>query len=237
MSSRWRDPHPRGVSRWLGLVEPRVLPRLERQAAPAGGARAVRLRAGGLHPQPLGGRGDHLLLRRPAGAPDGLLDRQGVPEGPRQGHRDAADHPRPPVQPLDESSFDAWIKFYRRDENSPNAVDQLLHQGGGRRLPARRQDPPRHRRPGAASTTPCGSPSSATRESTASAPRRSGGPSRRWPGSISAPGCTVPSTPSRSSTTRRRFDWYGLRFAEPRRGEKKDGEPRSCPPAGWVWRR
>ena len=28
-----------------------------------------------------------------------------------------------------QASFDAWVKYYRSDENTPNATDQLLHQG------------------------------------------------------------------------------------------------------------
>ena len=33
------------------------------------------------------------------------------------------------TQSVADSSFDAWIKFYRQDENSPNARRQLLRQG------------------------------------------------------------------------------------------------------------
>jgi predicted metalloprotease with PDZ domain len=33
------------------------------------------------------------------------------------------------VQPLEDSSFDAWIKFYRRDENTPNAVVSYYVKG------------------------------------------------------------------------------------------------------------
>ena len=47
-------PHPRGVSRLAGAGRPRALPRLERQAPAAGRARAVRLRARGLHPRASG---------------------------------------------------------------------------------------------------------------------------------------------------------------------------------------
>ena len=32
------------------------------------------------------------------------------------------------VQSVADSSFDAWIKFYRQDENSPNAVRELLRE-------------------------------------------------------------------------------------------------------------
>ena len=41
------------------------------------------------------------------------------------------------VQSVADSSFDAWIKFYRPDENSPNAVRQLLRQGRARGARAR----------------------------------------------------------------------------------------------------
>ena len=44
------------------------------------------------------------------------------------------------VQPVEMASFDAWIKEYRPDENSINIVDQLLHEGRGHRVPARRED-------------------------------------------------------------------------------------------------
>jgi len=33
------------------------------------------------------------------------------------------------VQPLDEASFDAWIKFYRRDENTPNSAISYYTKG------------------------------------------------------------------------------------------------------------
>ncbi|HKP76848.1 MAG TPA: PDZ domain-containing protein, partial [Longimicrobiaceae bacterium] len=34
------------------------------------------------------------------------------------------------VQPLEDASFDAWIKFYRPDANSPNATVSYYHKGG-----------------------------------------------------------------------------------------------------------
>ena len=45
------------------------------------------------------------------------------------------------LQSAEQASFDAWIKYYRPDENSAEHVDQLLHQGRGARVPARREDP------------------------------------------------------------------------------------------------
>lgn len=34
------------------------------------------------------------------------------------------------VQPLEDASFDTWIKFYRPDSNSPNATISYYHKGG-----------------------------------------------------------------------------------------------------------
>ena len=34
------------------------------------------------------------------------------------------------VQPLEDASFDAWIKFYRPDANTPNATISYYHKGG-----------------------------------------------------------------------------------------------------------
>ena len=62
------DAHAPRLPRVARAGQPRVLPRLERQAAAAGGARAVRLRERGPHAQPLDRRRRHRLLRRSGGA-------------------------------------------------------------------------------------------------------------------------------------------------------------------------
>jgi predicted metalloprotease with PDZ domain len=35
-------------------------------------------------------------------------------------------------QTLEESSFDAWTKYYRQDENSPNSIVSYYTKGSGR---------------------------------------------------------------------------------------------------------
>ena len=42
------------------------------------------------------------------------------------------------VQSAELASFDAWIKYYRPDENSPNVTHQLLHERRGAGLSSRR---------------------------------------------------------------------------------------------------
>ena len=58
---------------------------------------------------------DDLLVHRA-----GLSSRDELPEGPEQADRTLQTTPGRLVQPLEDSSFDAWIKYYRRDENSVN---------------------------------------------------------------------------------------------------------------------
>ena len=69
MTSRWATRTRRALSRLARAGEPRVLPRVERQAAAAGRARAVRLRERETSRSSLWVVGRlHRLLRRPAGA-------------------------------------------------------------------------------------------------------------------------------------------------------------------------
>ena len=149
MASRWATRTRARLPRLADPRQPRVLPRLEREAAAAGRARAVRLRARGLHRAASGSpRGSppttsDLLVRRAglSSVEEYLIDGLGA-DDPRR----CRPTPGRLVQPLETASFDAWIKYYRRDENTPNTADQLLHQGRRRRLPARRQDPQGDRR-------------------------------------------------------------------------------------------
>ena len=91
-------------------------------------------------------RGVHLLLRRPDAAPGRIDRRQGLSDQlvERAINRVAA-RPGRLVQSVAESSFDAWMKYYRQDENSAEPHRQLLRQGvTGRPLP--RPDDPRRTR-------------------------------------------------------------------------------------------
>ncbi len=82
-------------------------------------------------------RGLHQLLRRPAAAPR---------RPHRRRHLPAAASTRPSTRcsrrragwcsRWREASFDAWVKYYRQDEQTPNTTVELLHQGrAGRAVP------------------------------------------------------------------------------------------------------
>jgi predicted metalloprotease with PDZ domain len=111
-------------------VQPRVLPQLERQAHPARGIHRLQSRCRELHHPALGLRGFHLVLRRP-GAAALRLDRSWkdwlelVARTIDKVQRD----PGRKRQTLAESSFDAWTKYYRPDENTPNAVVSYYAKG------------------------------------------------------------------------------------------------------------
>ena len=97
MTSRWRT---RDAPRLRGLAlagQPRVLPRLEREASAAGGAGAVRVRARELHEDALGRRGPDRLLRRPAGRARRRHHPRRVSRGAQRDDREPADNARPAV--------------------------------------------------------------------------------------------------------------------------------------------
>ena len=133
------DPDALELPRLAEPRQPRIFPHLERQAAAPGRAGPVRLRERGLHAEPLGGRGDHQLLRPPAGPPRRALHAvdEYLAGDPPHGSEDKPINeierlqttPGRLVQPLEDSSFDAWIKFYRRDENTPNTTSATTSRG------------------------------------------------------------------------------------------------------------
>jgi predicted metalloprotease with PDZ domain len=59
----------------------------------------------------------------------GVIKRKGLAGTGRQDDRQGPARPRPPAQTLAESSFDAWTKYYRPDENTPNAVVSYYAKG------------------------------------------------------------------------------------------------------------
>ena len=126
--------------------QPRVLSRLERQAPAAGGARAFRLRERGSHPQPLDRRRRHGLLRRSCWCTAPACRRATSISRTLSSHiEELQTTPGRLVQSAELASFDAWIKYYRPDENSrtrPSAITQR----GRARVPARREDSQRHER-------------------------------------------------------------------------------------------
>ena len=56
-------------------------------------------------------------------------------------------------QSVAESSFDAWIKYYRQDENAPNSVVSYYQKGSLDRARARSRDPRTRRTADGRSTT------------------------------------------------------------------------------------
>ena len=87
-----------------------------------------------LHAAALGVRRLHVVLRRPrarAQRPDRAraLSRASRPHD----HERCCACPGRLTQSVADSSFDAWIKFYRQDENTPNAVVSYYAQGRARR--------------------------------------------------------------------------------------------------------
>ena len=108
----------------------RVLPRLERQAPEAARIDAHRLHARELHAAAVVLRGLHVLLRRPAAVarrPDRCT---ALPEPARQDDQRRGRHARAAgCRAWRKSSFDAWVKYYRSDENTPNATVSYYTKG------------------------------------------------------------------------------------------------------------
>ena len=141
MSSRWATRTRKALPRLARPGQPRILPRLERQAAPARRARAVRLRERGRSRKSLWlAEGvtsyyDRLLVRRAGLCTveeylDGRARRPGAgADEPPNDIEALQDTPGRLVQPLESASFDAWIKFYRRDENTPNTAISYYTKG------------------------------------------------------------------------------------------------------------
>jgi predicted metalloprotease with PDZ domain len=66
---------------------------------------------------------DDLLLRRA-----GLID-DALPQAAQQNHQPGAANTGPSVQTVAQASFDAWVKYYRQDENTPNATVSYYTKG------------------------------------------------------------------------------------------------------------
>ena len=135
------------------------------------------------------------------------------------------------VQPLEASSFDAWIKFYRRDENTPNtgtsyyvkgAVVGFLLDAKIRRATDGKEEPRRRDAAGLRA---------AIRAPRASRPSSSAPPRKRLPASICRPGSARSSRPPASSITPRPSS--GSAFDSPRT-RKRIIMPTSLPRPGSV---
>ncbi len=117
--------------------EPRIFPQLERQADQAGGVRSLRPRPRELHAAAVGLRGHHVVLRRPRAGAERRDRPQSYLELLGRTITTVLRNPGRHVQSVADSSFDAWIKYYRRDENTPNAVVSYYAEGLARRARAR----------------------------------------------------------------------------------------------------
>ena len=113
-----------------GPVQPRVLPHLEREAHQARRLRAVRSRARELHHAQLWAfEGitsyyDDLALVR-----CGLISQQEYLETLGSSITNLLRSLGRMKQTVAEASWDAWIKYYRQDENSPNALVSYYLKG------------------------------------------------------------------------------------------------------------
>ena len=141
MSGRFTTRTHRSYMGWLGLIAHEYLPQLERQAAAAGGARAVRLRERELREDAVGGRGLHRLLRRRAAAARRHCDARGVPRRPVES-RSRRCRPRPGRLVI----AGEHVVVRHLDQAVPSRREhrqhqhQLLPEGRGHRVPARRED-------------------------------------------------------------------------------------------------
>ena len=134
------------------------------------------------------------------------------------------------VQPLEASSFDAWIKFYRRDENTPNTGTSYYVKGAVVALPARCQDPPGDR----------GKEEPRRRDAAglrAAIPGRKGFTAEQFRGlaqevagiDLSAWFRKVLETTEELDYAEA-LDWFGLRFAK----DEKKNQAASKPPKAWL---
>ena len=129
MTSRWRARDPTGYRRWLGLVSHEYFHAWN----------VKRLRPAALDPfdyetenytrslwvgEGLTSYYDNLLLRRA-----GLLTQKQYFEALGKEIERLQTTPGRSVQPVEEASYDAWIKHYRRDENTPNTTVSYYTKG------------------------------------------------------------------------------------------------------------
>ena len=125
-----RDQVARGISRMAQPREPRIFPRVERQAAAARRAGAVRLRERGLHAE-RSGSSKGSPITTPICSSCGQASPPARSTSPRCRCRSA--RCRPPREGwssrLKSASYDAWIKYYRTDENTPNTAISYYVKG------------------------------------------------------------------------------------------------------------
>ena len=215
MTSRWSTSTRRAYVGWLTLAGARALPRVERQAAAAGRSSGPFDYENEIYTTSLWIAGRvHVVLRAPAGPARRAHDTAGAA---RRGRLQTSASCRPRRAACSSrsktASFDAWIKHYRPDENSPNSSISYYTKGAviGLLLDARIR----------AATTGAKSLDDVMRLALtrllgrARSHRRRLPPARctRSPARTSARGGRRSSRRRRSSTTTKPLEWLGLRFA------------------------
>ncbi|MFL6197449.1 MAG: M61 family metallopeptidase [Thermoanaerobaculia bacterium] len=129
MSSRWKTRTREGYLEWLGLVSHELFhawngKRLRpAELGPFDYEREVYTRSLWVVEGITSYYGDLLLHRA------GLINRKEYLKGLSRAIENVQTSPGRKVQPLDEASFDAWIKFYRRDENTANTGTSYYTKG------------------------------------------------------------------------------------------------------------
>ena len=113
-----------------GPVQPRVLPHLERQAHQAGRLRALRPRRGRTTPRCCGrSRASPATTTTSRWCARGLISQQDYLETLGRSITNLLRSLGRMKQTVAEASWDAWIKYYRQDENSPNALVSYYLKG------------------------------------------------------------------------------------------------------------
>ncbi len=145
-AARGRGRHRRRLPQLPRPREPRVLPRVERQADQAGGLRALRPRARELHAAAVGVRGPDVVLRRPGARALRPRSARALPGAPWPHDHDGAAHARPA------RAERRRVVVRRVDQVLPAGREhaergrQLLREGRARRLRARPRAAPRRAR-------------------------------------------------------------------------------------------
>lgn len=232
MSSRWRTRTREGYLDWLGLVSHELFhawngKRLRpAELGPFDYEREVYTRSLWIVEGITSYYGDLLLHRA------GFSTRKQYLKSLSQSIETLQTTPGRLVQPVDEASFDAWIKLYRRDENTSNSTISYYTKGevvaflldarirrstGGRKSLDDALRLAYHRFSGERGFT--------------------GEEFRRVLEEVAGTGLGDWLMPVLTTTGeldyREALDWYGLRFASGEPEKKESGEPQELP-AGWL---
>ena len=124
-----RDRRQRRLSVAAWSRQPRVFPHLERQAHQAGGFRALRPDRARITRDSCGPSKASRPTTTTRAGTQRRHQRRRLSGARRAPDQRTAAHSGRTTQSVAESSFDAWIKYYRQDENSPNAIVSYYVKG------------------------------------------------------------------------------------------------------------